>query len=147
MRDTSFIVFGFMATLAMTATVEVVAAITRKPFYVIRNLRKLLFTDEDNSRKEFFFHAIATILHYAIGIGFAFCYHWLIRHDVIDLNIMWAIIYGMAIGIVGVTGWRISILLRKRSLVSDLSNYLLLIFSGHLVLAVVLFTLTVFFNS
>ncbi|HEY0741851.1 MAG TPA: hypothetical protein VGD40_10325 [Chryseosolibacter sp.] len=134
------IMAGIIGTLTMTLFIEVVARVSGKPFRVIHILADMLrFGQEFNhgQRRRIFF--LATILHYAIGVGFAFCYNFLLDSKYISSSWGDAVLFGASAGIVGILGWRLFFVVHPDPPVMNLFQYLTVIWLGHLVFACGLF--------
>jgi hypothetical protein len=82
-----------------------------------------------------------TIVHYAVGIGFALLYNWLWQKGIGTPGIFSGILFGFVNGIIAVTIWKIFIVLHPNPPLLPIKLYLFYILIGHLFYAegVVLF--------
>ncbi len=134
--DYMIIMAGIIGTLAMTLFVELIARLSGKPFRVIRVLAEMLRFGRDlnrSQRRTLFVGA--TILHYAIGVSFAFCYRLAIDHDILGPTWKDALLFGAAAGLVGIAGWRLFFAIHPKPPEINLFQFLTVIWLGHLVFA------------
>jgi len=80
---------------------------------------------------------MAGIVHYAIGILFAIAYRKLVDAGIASYSFASAALYGVAIGVLAMLVWRLTFALRYKPPGVQLSSYLPVIGSGH-----ILFSLT-----
>lgn len=134
------IMAGIIATLSMTLFVELTALVSRKPFHVIRILANMLRFDKDFNRKQKrMIFIVATILHYGIGVGFAYCYDLSLESDLLTASWKDALLFGAGAGTVGIIVWRIFFAIHPNPPKINLVQYLAVIWLGHLVFACGLF--------
>jgi hypothetical protein len=93
------------------------------------------------------FLALGTIIHYSIGVLFAFLYFVLNKNGMIDSSILEAIVFGVALGIVAIVGWKLFFMINKHPLPYSLPIYFAVIFTGHIVLALGIFWTHQIFNE
>lgn len=134
---------GFIATAVMTLFMHLCALITKSPLLPVRILTVMIgrMTGQKNAEKEpFLFLFIATTLHYLIGVGFVAIYYWYQsgKNPPGAKNALDPWLFGVIIGIVAVIGWRIFVSLHPAppSRV-PWPIYLLCIFAGHIIFAVI----------
>ena len=133
------VVCGIAGTLLMTAFVYSIASIKNKKWKVIRLLgtmvcNEILPNGNLSASKKVLF--TGTVLHYAIGVLFAFLYHWLWSRNIGEPSLPSALIFGIINGCIGATGWAIYFQLHKNPPTISLKKFLLLIGSSHIFFAI-----------
>ena len=78
----------------------------------------------------------ATVLHYAIGVGFAYGYFWLLLEGLISNNTLTALLYGVCIGVIAITGWRLFFTIHPNP-PRIKPTYFAVIWLGHIVLSII----------
>jgi H+/Cl- antiporter ClcA len=131
------ILSGLFGTLAMTLFVNLVAAIFKKPLHAVKILSRMLQRGDntDSRQKKYIKYAIASVVHYSIGVGFAYVFSFLLQQQVIELKLSHAILFGSLAGLTGILGWRIVFAIHPNPPKLELSHYLLVIWLGHLIFA------------
>jgi hypothetical protein len=131
------ILSGLFGTLAMTLFVNLAAAIFKKPFHVIEVLLRMMQRGEntDSRQTKNIKYAIALVVHYSIGVCFAYVFHFLLQQHVIELSWTNAILFGSLAGLIGILGWRIVFAIHPNPPQLELIHYLLVIWLGHLIFA------------
>lgn len=130
------ILAGLAGTLAMTSFAEIMAHLLKKPYFVVIILATMLPFRRDLSPPKATTYIGATILHYAIGVGFAYAYLWLMQEGVITNDTPTALLYGVAIGIIAIIGWRLFFAIHPNPpLVKPI--YFAMIWLGHIVLSII----------
>jgi hypothetical protein len=138
--NTIVILAGILATLTMTAFVEIVAFVTRKPFHVITILSEMLaFGHWFRPSQQKIIYAGALILHYAIGVGFSYGYLLVLQLHWIRQVLSHALLFGAVAGLIGITGWKIFFAIHPDPPAIERSKYLAVIWSGHIAYAIGLF--------
>ena len=142
------ILAGIAATLLMTAFVYGIALLFNKKWKVIKVLGTMLtgettaFGGLSGSPKSII---TGTIMHYLVGIGFAFVYLWIWRSGIVIPGIINNVLFGIAIGIVAAAVWWLFFKVHPKPPVMHLPKYLLTIATGHIVFAIgllILFRMT-----
>jgi hypothetical protein len=141
MRNIITLLAGIIGTAAMTLFVEAVCVIFKKPFHVVHILSHILrFSSSPKSGpNSYVMYGIALVVHYTIGILFAYGFDFLVKQELIDLTLTDVLLFGSFAGVVGIIGWRICFALHPNPPEVNLAHYLLVIWLGHLVYAVGLF--------
>lgn len=83
-------------------------------------------------------YVLATSIHYAIGVLFAFVYHWLIIRVLFQTTFANSILFGAVIGTAGIAGWSIFFAIHPGPPPVRLPTYLSVIWVGHIILSVVM---------
>jgi hypothetical protein len=136
------ILSGVAGTFAMTCFVELLAAISKKPFHVVRILSRMLqYGDNTPKHKRQITYGVAIIIHYLVGISFTNIFVFLLKTELIEPEIWYALIFGAVAGLVGILGWRIFFAIHPNPAHIDLSQYLIVIWAGHLIFALAMFLL------
>lgn len=130
------ILAGIAGTLAMTSFAEITAHLLRKPYFVVIILATMLPFNRDLSPPKASTYIAATILHYAIGVGFAYAYFGLLLEGLISNNALTALLYGVAIGVIAIAGWRLFFTIHPNP-PRIKPTYFALIWLGHIVLSIV----------
>jgi hypothetical protein len=93
---------GIRSTLLMILFPTATWLITRRPYYIIVTLSKLLQYGRHASmdRKPFPALIAGIAIHYGIGVGFAFIYDILVTNEFINPTLSTAIVFGIVLGIV-----------------------------------------------
>jgi hypothetical protein len=132
------ILSGLSGTLAMTLFIELVSAILKKPFHVVRTLARMLKCNSknDSASKKYLTYCIAVIVHYSIGVMFAYAFDFALNKGLIELVWIHALLFGGLAGLIGIIGWRIFFAIHPNPPKIMLPQYLLVIWTGHLIYAV-----------
>jgi hypothetical protein len=132
---------GLAATLVMSVFTTLTWMFFNQPYRVVWTLA-ILFRYGRHATIESpgpFFYGLGIVVHYAIGIGFAFCYLGLIREGILELSLMHALLFGVLLGVIAIVGWRIFLAMHKDPLPYNLLVYLGVIGVGHIPLGLVMF--------
>lgn len=135
MQHWIFIIAGLVGTLVMTGTTELVATITRMPFHVIRILASMLPFQKHPTPPNTKTFSLAVILHYTIGVVFAYGYVIVIGRGWFNADLLSSILYGVIIGTIAIAGWRLFFLIHPNPPPIPLKGYLPVIWTGHIVLS------------
>jgi len=135
------LVAGIAGTFFMTLLTELIWLIFRKPYHVVRTLSVILEKGKHarTPTPTPLYYVIGTILHYAIGVGFAYLYLFAIDARIISFSLFPALIYGVLLGIIAMAGWFIFFAVHKFPLAYVLLIYLGAIGAGHILLAAVMY--------
>jgi hypothetical protein len=145
MRFSTFlwpVVAGVLGTLAMTAFTELMWAVLKRPYHVVRTLSTLMQYGRAASlhkRPTALVYTFGALLHYLIGIAFTYLYFFLAQGGITGFTFASAILFGVFIGTTGILGWTIYLRILKNPLNYELPVYLAVIWSGHICLAVVMY--------
>jgi hypothetical protein len=132
------ILSGLAGTLAMTLFVELVSAILKKPFHVVGILTRMLKRNDNESiAKKNITYCMAVVIHYSIGVLFAFAFHLLVKQKFIDPTLWHALLFGSLAGLTAIVGWQLAFALHPNLPLINRSQYLLVIWIGHLNFAIV----------
>ena len=132
------VICAIAGTLLMTAFVYTIASVINKKWKVIKVLGTMLCNETtpggglSNSRKSI---TTGTVLHYGIGIVFAFFYHWLWTNHIGSPTMESAFVFGIINGIVGAFGWAVYFKFHKHPPMIQLKEYLLIIAVSHVLFA------------
>jgi uncharacterized membrane protein YagU involved in acid resistance len=132
---------GLAGTMGMTLFTMLAFFLLRVPYHVLAILgNMMLFKKNTNvvSSPPRTVHILAAVLHYIIGILFAYGYALLLRNDLMANIITQSLLYGIAIGTIGITGWKILFAAHPGPPCVLLRTYLPVIFLGHIVLAIIM---------
>jgi len=132
---------GILGTAAMTIFTAVSFRLLKKPFHVVRILANMMRFEPTTvtDKPPLVTYAMANLLHYGIGVGFAFGYHRLVAEGILGPNILYALLFGAFVGALGIIGWRIFFAVHPSPPAVSFKHYLPVIWLGHLLLAVVMF--------
>lgn len=130
------ILAGIAGTLVMTCFTQITAQVLRKPFYVVMILATMLPFKRNLTPPTVSTYIGATILHYLIGIVFAYLYVWLIREGIITNNTLSALLFGAFIGTVAIIGWRLFFKIHPNPPQIE-STYFVMIWLGHIWLSII----------
>jgi hypothetical protein len=130
------ILAGIAGTLAMTSFAEILAHLLKRPYFVVIILATMLPFNRDLTPPKASIYIAATILHYAIGVGFAYAYLRLMQEGVITNDTLTALLYGAAIGIIAIIGWRLFFTIHPNP-PRIKPTYFAMIWLGHVVLSVI----------
>lgn len=148
MNTSLLVVTGIVGTIAMTVCTVLVSLVIKRSYYVVKTLARMLQfrspTPQKSTPVSYFF---ATVVHYGIGVGFAYLYYILLSLGVIDLNATYAGLYGILIGTVAVIGWRIFFAVHPSPPHYSLPIYLSMIWLGHIVLSMSMFLTVLVFAA
>jgi hypothetical protein len=81
----------------------------------------------------------AVIIHYSVGVLFSYCFDLLVTGEFIEPTYMNAILFGCVAGLTGIIGWRIFFALHPNPPELKLTQYLLVIWLGHVIYAIAMF--------
>jgi hypothetical protein len=129
------ILAGIAATLVMTGFSQLTAYLLKKPFYVVIILATMLPFNKDLTPPKLSTYVAATILHYFIGIVFAYVHLWLILNGHITNNVLSALLYGVAIGTIAIIGWRLFFIIHPNPPSLE-ATYFVMIWLGHIWLSI-----------
>ena len=130
------IITGIAGTLAMTCFTQITAQLLKKPFYVVMILATMLPFKRDITPPNISTYVGATILHYFIGVVFAYLYLWLTLEGLITNDTLSALIYGAAIGIVAIIGWQLFFKIHPNPPQIE-PTYFVMIWLGHIWLSII----------
>lgn len=130
------ILAGIAGTLAMTCFTHIMAQALRKPYYVVVILATMLPFKREVSSPTITTYILATILHYVIGIGFAYLYLWLIAEGFVTDSGISASLYGAFIGLIAIIGWGIFFKIHPDPPKVE-PTYFVMIWLGHLLLSII----------
>lgn len=142
----AIIISGIVGTLVMTGAVYLFSLMDNKVMKVPKILGTMLtFSTTPNGGlcKTPVCISIGTMAHYAMGIFFIFCYYLLWRFNVGKPDIIYAFLFGVIHGLVGMLIWSLFFKLHPRPPHVALANYLWSLMVGHLFFAL---SATVTFN-
>lgn len=130
---------GVFGTACMTIFTAVAFRVLKKNFNVVVILGNMLvwqkYTVLEPTRP-FWRYLLAFLVHYGIGIFFAYLYAWILIEGIINLSLTSSILFGLAIGFIAIIGWRTFFALHPGPPMVILKYYLLVIGIGHIVLAI-----------
>jgi hypothetical protein len=129
---------GLASTLAMTFFTQILSHIFKKPFYVVMILASMLPFKKNVSTPNVYIYTTASLIHYSIGIGFSYLYHWQLVERLLINDLISALLYGAILGSIAVIGWRLFFLLHPNPPPIELTPYLITIWFGHIALAITL---------
>lgn len=132
----TIIVAGIAGTLVMTCFTQITAQLLKKPFYVVMILATMLPFKKDITSPNASTYAVATFLHYFIGIMFSYLYWWLTIEGLISNDILSSILYGVVIGTIAIIGWRLFFLIHPNPPVIE-ATYFGMIWLGHIWLSII----------
>ena len=140
MTHLKLVMAGVVSTAAMTLFTEIVFSLLKRNYHVIRVLANMIRFDKVTPT-----HAtpqpqmiIAGVVHYFIGIIFAFLYSSFIVWVPDWSPSIKALAFGVLIGLIAVGGWRLFFDLHPGPPAVSLPDYLSVIALGHFVLSFVL---------
>lgn len=134
---------GVLSTLAMTGWTELLAGSLGRPYHVIGTLGHVLqMRKVDLLRANHRRVAVAT--HFFIGGLFGILYYLLISTGVIRPDVVDGMLFGVMLGIIAIVVWYISFKVHPSPPPVSLPLYLLMIFTGHIALALSLVVLYAF---
>jgi hypothetical protein len=128
---------GIGGTLLMTLFVNGISAVTGGSIRIVRVLgTMLLYWRPDrklfSSPKTLI---VGTIAHYAVGVLFAYAYHWLWQNGWASATFGGCTILGLLCGILAVIVWRIFMAVHPYPPITQKSRFLVIVGTGHLVFA------------
>lgn len=131
------ILAGLFGTLVMTLFVTIVSISFKKPFHVVKTLSRMMQRGDnrDSTARKGITFAIAVVVHYAIGVAFAYLYNFLLLERLMRLTWPHTILFGSLAGLIGIIGWRITFAIHPNPPKLNLTRYLLVIWIGHLLFA------------
>jgi hypothetical protein len=139
-NEMSFVIAlaGILGTLAMTIFVELVCYLFKKPYHVVRVLSRMLhFSSHVESKPKWvLLYCTALVLHYGIGILFSYAFYLLIKYGFMEPDLLHTIIFGSLAGLIGISGWRLFFAIHPNPLRLNLTQYLFVIWLGHLIFAI-----------
>ena len=135
MKSAVVLFAGVGSTLVMTAFSEAIALVFRKPFHVVTILAIMLPFKKNSESPGTLMYSIATVVHYFIGVIFAFAYSLQLSERLIINDWLSAFLYGGIIASVAVISWRIFFWIHPNPPPIELKNYLLTIWGGHIILS------------
>jgi hypothetical protein len=141
MADAVPIIGGIIATLAMTLFAKATFAVLRRPYNILRILGNMLLFEPYTIVRQPpppTALTLATFVHYAIGVSFAFGYQQFVINNNDD-RILETVVFGIVIALVAIVGWRLLFFLHPAPPGIDLKTYLFVIALGHLVLTACLY--------
>ena len=139
MNISLIIIAGLAGTFAMTACAELVFIIIKRPYHIVSTLARMIqFRKPTREKPRLGYYLVAMVLHYIIGVGFCYGYYCALSTGLLNLSVIHSVVYGVIIGIVAIIGWRIFFAIHPDPPQYSLPIYLLVIWIGHIVLAVTL---------
>jgi hypothetical protein len=129
------ILAGVAATLVMTGFSQITAYLLKKNFYVVIILATMLPFNKHVTPPKLSTYVAATILHYLIGIVFAYVHLGLILNGYIANNALSALLYGGVIGTIAIIGWRLFFMIHPNP-PSVERTYFVMIWIGHIWLSI-----------
>lgn len=133
---------GIIGTAIMTLFTEVTFFSLKRPYHVVRTLA-LIFAYGKHAkvykRPGTSYYLLATFIHYTIGVLFSYLYRFAITYDLIGFPLTHTILFGGAIGTVGIAGWKVFLASHRHPLHYSLKIYFSIIWMGHIFLALTLF--------
>jgi len=127
---------GILGTFIMTLFVEFTAYISRKPFHVVSILCSMLtFGEEMSTTNKRVIYLVALLVHYSIGVIFSYCFELCLDYNLLALNLSNVLIFGGIAGLIGITGWRTFFAIHPSPPKINLSQYLTIIWIGHILYA------------
>jgi hypothetical protein len=146
MVDPFPIIAGIIATLAMTLFAKATFAALRRPYNILRILGNMLLFEPHTVVRQPpppTARTLATIVHYAIGVLFAWAYQQFVINNNDD-RILDTVVFGIIIALAAIVGWRLLFFLHPAPPGIDLKTYLLVIALGHFVLTACLYLIYAF---
>ena len=137
------VISGLLATAAMTIFTIVTFFVMKRPYNVIRILGNMLMFQPYTVTRHFApprQRILATFLHYAIGIIFAWGFQHYVMEGEDDVK-MASLVYGIVIALIAIAGWRLFFFLHPGPPDISLKTYLLVIAAGHLILTTCLYVI------
>lgn len=150
MKIFSLVSAGITGTACMTLFTQLAFYILKTQYHVVRILASMLIIKKPatlDSRPSFASYAVATVIHYAIGVLFVFGYHWLTIRSILETTFSHGVLFGTVIGTVGIVGWTIFFAVHPDPPPVRLPTYLSVIWVGHIILSLVMFYVLRFFDE
>lgn len=129
------IIAGIAGTLVMTCFTQITAYLSKKPFYVVMILATMLPFKRMAAPPKLSTYAAATVLHYSIGVAFAYVHLWVILQGIITSNTLFALLYGVVIGTIAIIGWRLFFMIHPNPPRVS-TTYFVMIWLGHIWLSI-----------
>jgi hypothetical protein len=132
---------GILGTLAMTLYTLIAFHLTKSRYYPVRILAQMLRLKSVNTQTTVPMHIyiLANMVHYAIGVLFGYSYHWLISKKILVFDLHDTFIFGILIAFIAIIGWQLFFFFHPTPPPVRLKQYLPVIWSGHIILAIVMF--------
>ncbi|CAN5604380.1 hypothetical protein BH23BAC1_BH23BAC1_09500 [soil metagenome] len=138
----NLIIAGFLATFVMTILMYISGFISKKNMAVVHILGSMI-TFRTNSgggvSNSFFSLFSGCILHFLVGIVYAFVYSWLWYQGIGIPDFINSIIFGAVTGLIATAGWKIFINIHPNPPHIPTKEYLVTIFLTHIIFAIILF--------
>jgi hypothetical protein len=129
MRDfVIFIISGIVGTWFITGAMYLLSAMTGKNYKVVRILGTMLSD-----------RIMGVLLHFMIGIFFAFIYFYLWQADMITHHITSSILFGAVAGVIAMIFWRSFLHLHPAPPPVPVATYVLAIGLAHIVFSLGIF--------
>lgn len=141
---------GIIGTAVMTMFMYVLTFVTKRVMNVAKTLGTMITcqTEEDGRLSDSgFAMTIGVIVHYAIGILFAYCYHLLWMYGVGQPDFWNGLFLGFISGIFAVIFWFVFFAIHPFPPHIDLKNYLISLFLAHFVFASVTVAVYIFLTE
>ncbi|SEL53667.1 hypothetical protein SAMN04488505_102491 [Chitinophaga rupis] len=136
-----FVLAGIAGTAVMTGFAYLLSFLANKNWRVIHVLAAVLSGPRLQVQPLPYTRTrliIAGVVHYVIGVLFAIAYRMLVDAGVVSYTFTSAALYGVAIGVLAMLVWRITFALRYKPHGVQLSSYLPVIGSGHILFSLVM---------
>ncbi len=134
MDFTKILIGALAGTSFMTAFSYLMSASFRKLFkepVLLQYVMRLLHLNIGAYARWF----LGWLIHYSIGVAFVFAYDFLRDEGIVELNVWSSLVFGAAIGIIGILGWMVIFRLPSDEPRVDYKNYYLQLFVAHLIFA------------
>ncbi|MDQ3393804.1 MAG: hypothetical protein M3512_06800 [Bacteroidota bacterium] len=137
MREIFLLISGIIATAIMTLLMYMIGFFTGKRIALFHFLGTMAYPGKTSN--SFLKNAFAIILHFLVGILYAFVYSWLWSIGIGKPNFFWSIIFGIASGIIAIMGWGILISKSKNPPAIALKVFFTGLFFTHIVFSIIVF--------
>lgn len=138
------LVSSIAATSAMTLFSYVISASARE-LYKEPVLLSYISTHLNLEVSPTIKNILAWILHYIIGLGFVFVYHFLWVYNVLDISWLVSILLGAISGIIGIITWFILFKIVPQKPHINYGGYYLQLFAAHIIFGFIAYSVYILF--
>jgi hypothetical protein len=138
----NLLISGLIATSVMTLLMYLGGIISGKNLAVIHILGSMITFNTKvggGVSKSFLSFITGFVLHFLVGIFYAFIYAWLWSINIGKPNFINSIIFGSISGIIAIIGWNIFIKIHPKPPAIPIREYMVALFFTHIIFAVILF--------
>ena len=133
----AFIIVAPIATLSMTAFSYFASYIRKRQFKEPRLLTLLIYRPSNKAAEKRNNNFVGWVIHFMLGYFFLFLYDSGFFYTPIEPSLIWSLVFGVALGILGIIGWQIMFALHPDPPPTTIHEFYIQLLIAHVIFALV----------